>query len=341
MEATANGGTDAMAMIGMANSATTNNIGALLFAAGGVSAIGVDGRGATGTSVTYGARGAATGGVRAFGVSGSASGASQFNYGIHGTASGNNAWAGWFQGNVNVTGLDFIPGGVWQGSDEALKTDVQEVHDAIGIIGQLQPKTYTYLSDAHPNVGLPAGTHCGLMAQELLEVLPQLVQDISIPALLDTLGVELSPAETIMAINYTGLVPYLIAAFNEQQKRLDQLEGSLAACCAQDTDKSYQPGPMDGHGQVKQDPAMERLLRIDPNPFTDATTVRYTLERAGRVQLLVNSGDGKQLQVLHEGLASAGDHSYDWHTAHLAPGVYYVTLLLDGEPLVKRAVKVR
>jgi hypothetical protein len=28
-------------------------------------------------------------------------------------------------------------------------------------------------------------------------------------------------------------------------------------------------------------------------------------------------------------------------TAHLAPGVHYVTLLLDGEHVVKRAVKVR
>jgi hypothetical protein len=37
----------------------------------------------------------------------------------------------------------------------------------------------------------------------------------------------------------------------------------------------------------------------------------------------------------------AGAHRYEWNTAHLAPGVHYVTLLLDGEHVVKRAVKVR
>ncbi|MCW5900635.1 MAG: hypothetical protein KIT10_15345 [Flavobacteriales bacterium] len=179
-------------------------------------------------------------------------------------------------------------------------------------------------------------------------ILPELVMDVERPAAIDSTGTDTEPALTFKAINYDGLIPVLVGAVQAQQQVIAQLQEQMAAmqeqvaaCCAQDTDKSYQPGPMDGHGQVKQDPALERLLRIDPNPFNDATTVRYTLERAGRVQLLVNSGDGKQLQVLHERLASAGDHHYDWHTAHLAPGVYYVTLLLDGEPLVKRAVKVR
>lgn len=65
----------------------------------------------------------------------------------------------------------------------------------------------------------------------------------------------------------------------------------------------------------------------------------YTLERPGRVQLLVNSADGRHVQVLHEGVLPAGEHRYEWSTGHLAPGVHYVTLLLDGEPLVKRAVK--
>jgi hypothetical protein len=95
------------------------------------------------------------------------------------------------------------------------------------------------------------------------------------------------------------------------------------------------------HGQHPADAALERLLRIDPNPFADRTTLRYTLERGGRTMLLVNSSDGKQLQVLHEAAMQAGEYQQEWQTSHLAPGIYYVTLLLDGEPLVKRAVKVR
>ena len=81
-------------------------------------------------------------------------------------------------------------------------------------------------------------------------------------------------------------------------------------------------------------------MHIQPNPFNEATTVSYTLERAGRMQLLANSADGKQLQVLQEGQRPAGDHRFEWNTSGLEAGMYYVTLLLDGQPVVKKAVKV-
>jgi hypothetical protein len=58
------------------------------------------------------------------------------------------------------------------------------------------------------------------------------------------------------------------------------------------------------------------------------------------MQLLANSADGKALKVLQEATLEAGAYQYNWETTDLTPGVYYVTLLLDGEPLVKKAVKV-
>ncbi len=58
------------------------------------------------------------------------------------------------------------------------------------------------------------------------------------------------------------------------------------------------------------------------------------------MQLMANSADGRSLRVLSEGQREAGEFQYDWSTEKLAPGVYYITLLLDGEPVVKRAVKV-
>ncbi|WP_343390404.1 hypothetical protein [Candidatus Amarobacter glycogenicus] len=36
----------------------------------------------------------------------------------------------------------------------------------------------------------------------------------------------------------------------------------------------------------------------------------------------------------------SGSYQYEWNTADLAAGIYYVTLLLDGQPVVKKAVKV-
>ncbi len=284
------------------------------------------------------------------GVDGIASGtgSSTANYGVRGTASGPNSWAGWFDGNVNIEGGNLYINQVFAISDESLKTDVADAGPVMDLVLSLQPRQYEYAVDLHPELGLPQGKRFGLIAQELEEHLPELVSLKVRPAQIDSSGEYISEEYSYKTVDYAGLVPVLLAGLQEQQEQMDEMKDQLAAmqealasCCAPSDDGSLMQAPLDSEGEPKNDPALERLLRIDPNPFTEATTVRYTLERAGRAQLLVNSSDGKQLQVLHEGNTSAGDHSYDWSTGHLAPGIYYVTLLLDGEPLVKRAVKVR
>ncbi len=284
------------------------------------------------------------------GVHGTASGAgsSTANYGVRGTAFGPNNWAGWFDGNVNIEGGNLYINQVFAISDESLKTDVSDAGQVMDLLLSLQPRQYEYVVDLHPELGLPPGKRFGLIAQELEEHLPELVSLKTRPAQVDSTGEVVSAEYAYKTVDYSGLVPILLAGLQEQQyhiqglqEQLAAMQQALASCCSPGSDGSLMQGPMDSEGAPKSDPALDRMLRIDPNPFTEATTLRYTLERAGRVQLLVNSSDGKQLQVLHEGLASAGDHSYDWNTGHLAPGMYYLTLLLDGEPLVKRAVKVR
>ena len=123
------------------------------------------------------------------------------------------------------------------------------------------------------------------------------------------------------------------------QSDISQLQQQVAACCTIPSDDGTRSfGVGEDH---PLDPKPERLLNIQPNPFIAHTTISYILERAGRAMLMVNSGDGKQLQVLDQADRSEGEYRFEWSTGHLAPRVYYVTLLLDGEPLVKRAVKVR
>lgn len=95
-----------------------------------------------------------------------------------------------------------------------------------------------------------------------------------------------------------------------------------------------QPSELDGslNGNEK--------LRIQPNPFNESTTVYYTLDRGGRTQLLANSADGRELRVLQDANVEVGSYQFEWNTASLASGMYYVTLLRDGQPVVKKAVKV-
>jgi hypothetical protein len=273
-------------------------------------------------------------------------------FGVYGAASGATTnWAGYFSGDVKVVG-DLHVTGAYNPSDAALKTGVEDVEPAIAseVLDLLSVHSYHYNTEAFPQLALPNGPQLGFLAQELEGQLPGLVKTTTHPAERDEDGNVIRDAVSYKAVNYTALIPYLVAGYQaqrsandalaaqlaEQRARMDHLEQALAACCAH-------PGGADGRMQVGMGEVIEgdaRRLLIQPNPFNEQTTLSYTLERSGRAQLLVNSADGKQLKALHEAVQEAGQYQYTWNTGDLVPGVYYVTLLLDGEPLVKKAVKV-
>jgi hypothetical protein len=320
----------------------------------GIFSIGVQGFG----TMTASDPGVATvvGGV--MGVAGGA-GHATTAVGVYGTATGaTNDYAGYFDGDIVVNG-NGISSGTWGPSDAQFKTDVEELVNATELIAELRPKRYSFRNEEFPALRLPEGPQVGFIAQELEAVAPWAVKDFVHPgALFPTEGQEASSPLPFKGVNYTNLIPLLVAGMQEQQvmleeeqannaalsddlaelrTRMDHLEQLLAACC--NRPDGSQLAPQDE--LQKADPRTERLLRIDPNPFTDQTTVHYTLERGGRVSLLVHGSAGQHIQVLHEAPMEQGEYNQVWKTSHLAPGIYYVTLLLDGEPLVKRAVKVQ
>lgn len=286
--------------------------------------------------------------TQTYGVMGRAvaNGNSDFVVGVHGYAAGaTNAtddWAGWFDGQV------YSPYGQWSMSDGDLKQDVAALEDASSVLQQLQPKTYSFNHDAYGHLGLQPGLHMGLIAEDIGLIMPHAVRDVHRPAEVDSTGEVVHEALDFTAVNYQEFIPLLIAGWKEQQvaisglqQHVSDLYEQLAACCAAPADSDHRSGLIGtGADEVSHEPAQERLLRIAPNPFTDRTTLYCTLERAGRMQLMANSADGRDLMVLSEGQHEAGEFQYVWSTENLAPGVYYITLLLDGEPVVKRAVKV-
>ncbi|MCU0319903.1 MAG: tail fiber domain-containing protein [Flavobacteriales bacterium] len=281
--------------------------------------------------------------------------AAQAFYGVYGTttlpSSTLNGWAGYFNGRTYVGGTIFTP------SDVQLKENVEELNGALEQLALLQPKRYSYRTDQYPQLNLPEGERFGFLAQEVGEHFPKLVTPVHHPAEHDSLGNEIQPAVDFLGLSTTEMIPLLVASVNEQQviimeqaasiqeqaRRLDQLEAALAACCAAtpgDT-RLFTTPPANTPDDLNK--ALEgdaRHLHIQPNPFTERTTLHYRLERAGRMQLLANSADGKALKVLQDATLEAGAYQFNWETNELTPGVYYVTLLLDGEPLVKKAVKV-
>lgn len=209
----------------------------------------------------------------------------------------------------------------------------------MAIITQLQPHRYDFLTDDFPQMNFPTGGQVGLVAQELEAVIPALVNDTRISAVTDSMGVEITPAVNYKAVNYIGLVPYLIGAVQQQQATIAQMQTQLDQCCA--ANPGMAPG---GDGSLKSAPAQENVqeqrLVIHPNPFTDHTTLSYFVPQAGKVSLQVSTSDGKPLGTLREEQAEAGAFTYEWNTSKLASGTYFCTFMLDGAVVVKRAVKV-
>ncbi|MCL4282996.1 MAG: tail fiber domain-containing protein [Flavobacteriales bacterium] len=264
--------------------------------------------------------------------------------GVYGAASGalnpSDNWAGYFAGNVNVTGTGYYLNGVFLASDGQFKTNVQDLDDALGIVMQLQPHRYDFATGQYPQLDFPSGPQAGLLAQELEAVLPGLVRDARIGATVDTAGNVIYPAMDYKAVNYAGLVPYLIGALQQQQAQLADLQAKVANCCAADQGMAPQDVPMQKDAPQTGDVQEQRLLVI-PNPVADLTMLEYYVPKAGKVSLSVSTGDGKPMGTLREELAEPGAYRCEWNTTKLAAGTYFCTFLLDGNVVVKRAVKVK
>ncbi|NNE43033.1 MAG: T9SS type A sorting domain-containing protein [Gemmatimonadetes bacterium] len=93
--------------------------------------------------------------------------------------------------------------------------------------------------------------------------------------------------------------------------------------------------------------ALPRLLGPSvPNPFTPATTIHFTVEETGVVDLGVYNVLGQRIRTLHSGGLTEGDHSRVWDGrdelgADAPPGIYFVRVTQGEVTESRRVVLVR
>ncbi|HRD54668.1 MAG TPA: tail fiber domain-containing protein, partial [Flavobacteriales bacterium] len=141
-----------------------------------------------------------------------------------------NTWAGYFEGHVNINGLASCTDMAWT-SDAGLKEDVQDLTGGLSAIMELRPTTYQFNAADAQGLSLPIGLQRGFLAQEVAEVLPELVRDITYIGSVDSLGNQLSEDRIVKGLNYIGIIPVLVAAMQEQQAQIASMQQQLAACC--------------------------------------------------------------------------------------------------------------
>ena len=173
--------------------------------------------GVLGESIVSGADG-----IGVVGYAGAAAPVRPVNTGVYGYASGDNAtgvygradglaavavkgiaptaneFAGLFAGKVQVNGALLAP------SDARLKHAITPLFEGLDAVQALKPVSYIMNDDTS------GATRYGLLAQDVLDVLPALVSS----------GGE----DGMLALNYLELIPVLVKGIQEQQARIESLE---------------------------------------------------------------------------------------------------------------------
>jgi hypothetical protein len=99
-------------------------------------------------------------------------------------------------------------------SDIAMKRNIQELSNALGLVNQFNPVSFEFRYDEEKfkDFFLPRGLQFGLIAQDVEKILPQLVENT---------------VSGYKIIKYEKLVPLLVGAIKEQQKEIEELKAQI------------------------------------------------------------------------------------------------------------------
>ena len=302
---------------------------------GGFKLMGVYGNSYRGTTAT---------GARTYGVYGLAgNGISGYNYGIFGSLSGSrngaavfgsigqsevyidDKYAGYFYGDVKVTG-DLDVDGTCTGSDIKIKKNVAPIEDnVLAKLAQLQTIRYKL---KHPSeIGELSDTvdmaliskemqsekylrdRFGLIAQELETTFPEVVKLRS---------------DGYLGVRYTELIPILVNAINQQQLQIEDLNAQINNPAFE---KGTQAMAMIDEANIIISGSI--LEQNSPNPFNEKTCIKYSIPIIVS-KALVNIYDLQGSQVKSYEISNAGDGELLVPASELKPGLYIYNLIVDG-----------
>ncbi len=111
-----------------------------------------------------------------------------------------------------VNGTGYATGGFWA-SDLRFKKNIKTIDSPIDKINNIRGVSFEWKRSEYQDKGLPEGEHYGVIAQEIEQVLPEIVKE---------------GPNGDKAVSYTELVPILTEAIKEQQKQLEEQQIQVA-----------------------------------------------------------------------------------------------------------------
>ena len=75
-----------------------------------------------------------------------------------------------------------------------------------------------------------------------------------------------------------------------------------------------------------------------PNPFNPATSINYSVERAGNVKLSLYNLIGQRIMTLVNESKEPGEYAFELHAGDLASGVYFYKMTQHGKTVTRKLV---
>lgn len=294
--------------------------------------------------INYGVMGTIANGSNGAGIMGTTS------IGVYPSISG--TYAGYFDGNVKVTGV--IDGILVSTSDGDLKENMQMLSaDSNGEMASLEkisllsPISYNYkdtpertslmVTSQSDEVGYVINPdelegreevtrkpdqvllkkHFGFVAQELQKVYPDLVYEND---------------NGNLAVNYTELIPVLVQAIKDLNAKVEMLSGSSARKARlQDVANSEETDDIASE-KIVETASMDQNI---PNPFTDKTDIPiYLPETVKSATLYIYDLSGKQLE--QHAIEGRGEAMMTIHADKMNVGMYIYSLIADGKVITSK-----
>ena len=97
-----------------------------------------------------------------------------------------------------------------------------------------------------------------------------------------------------------------------------------------------------GFVSVEQEPSgiinSYSLLQNYPNPFNPTTTINFSIPEQTNVKVIIYDALGNQIDVIADGVRSAGNYSVKWNASNDASGIYFYKLETDNFVQVRKMI---
>lgn len=245
-------------------------------------------------------------------------------------------------------------------SDQKFKTHIATISDAISIISKLKPSTYFFDTTNVYGMKFSNQKQYGLISQDVEQILPQLVSNISKSASVDSSGKALTQAVTYKGLNYIAFIPILIKGIQEQQQKIDSLtavitlqndlskeqevkinnlQSQVTACCNKPQGMKIKDTSITNPNSIGNNltdtymnalpGSAAMLFQNIPNPFNQQTSIQYFIPTTAKsASIMVFDLQGKLIKTI--GVSNYGNGEVTINGNELNPGMFVYSLIVDS-----------